>query len=327
MGYWLKRILNIMSLGILCKRYSIYYCCVCKKLVSKTHTSRDKFKDHIIVSFGWKKDKYDPRDLLYKHIYFFKGSIPEKVDLRQYAEKVGDQGNEGSCTGWAGRYLKGWYEKKQKDYPDNGLSARCIYNGAKAIGGYLNEEGAYPRDIMQFLKDYGTCTEERWPYIPNSETNVDPRTKIPLSDMSEWQIERYVRLETINEVLEALASGIPVYLGVLWHSNWILVGPNGKLPKGNGKIVGGHAILALGYDLKERRILFENSWSQLWGQMGYGWVLMDDLIEQEKDMDMWIVTDKEPINPPSPPEPSKYCKFLKQIDKMVHDEMNRVGCK
>ena len=250
--------------------------------------------------------------------------IPDRVDLREHAGPIRDQLNEGSCVGFAAMALKNWWEKIQGDYPERqgGISPRCCYNGAKWIGGYLNMEGAYLRDALRFLQKYGTVTEAEWPYTPRVDANVPPLSRVKEEQMEPWRIESYVRLESIDEVLEALASGVPVYIGTPWFTNWINIGRSGKLPPANYEIAGGHATLLLGYDLKEGRVIGQNSWGIQWGDRGFYYMLIDDLEKMAGDSDFWTIVDLEPPSPPAPPEPeptptAKICEYLAQAKKLI----------
>lgn len=327
MGYWLKRLLNILTLGLKFKPWSIYYCLECRKWVSRTHQRRGKFKYHRVYAFGWLKDPEDSRDLLWSRLFRVSKALPERVDLRLRGSPILDQGNEGACVGFAGAALKNWYELTQKDYPKEGkgLSPRCIYNLARALEGRLDEEGAYLRDALKGLKSFGTCTEAYWPYRPWVDSEVDPRERVPEEKAEPWRIKSYVRVMTVDEALQALASGLPVYAGVPWCSNWIAVGPSGKLPQGNMRIVGGHAILFLGYDLKEGRLLFQNSWGRYWGAGGYGWMLIEDLRLLQSYSDFWTIVDLEPSPHPPKPEP-KICRILSRMEEEIQRFKKAAGC-
>ena len=42
------------------------------------------------------------------------------------------------------------------------------------------------------------------------------------------------------------------------------------MPTRDDRMIGGHAVLAVGFDQKRKRILFRNSWGTKWGRKGYG---------------------------------------------------------
>jgi hypothetical protein len=183
-------------------------------------------------------------------------------------------------------------------------------------------EGAYLRDALRFLQKYGTVTEAEWPYTPRVDANVPPLSRVKEEQMEPWRIKSYVRLESIDEVLEALASGVPVYIGTPWFTNWINIGRSGKLPPANYEIAGGHATLLLGYDLKEGRVIGQNSWGIQWGDRGFYYMLIDDLEKMAGDSDFWTIVDLEPPSPPAPPEPepipaAKLCEYLAQAKKLI----------
>ncbi|MGQ9543700.1 MAG: C1 family peptidase [Candidatus Bathyarchaeia archaeon] len=314
----MRRILNLATLGLAYRRYSIYLCINCGRLVSRTHTRRKRFSNHRVVSFGWRKDPPDPRDLLWRRIFRAPPSIPERVDLTEYAGSVRDQGSEGSCVGQAGAALKDWHEKYQRGYPEGGLSSRCIYNGARALGGMLNGEGAYLRDALKFLQRYGTCREKQWPYRAGADATVDPRNRFKPEDLQPWQIETYVRINTADEILQALAAGKPAYAGVYWYNNWIVPGPDGKLPMPQGSPVGGHAILFLGYNKNEGWLLFQNSWGRIWGRSGYGKMPIKAVKQMQNECDFWTIVDKLGPGPGPSPEPEpEWRRILKRILELL----------
>lgn len=72
---------------------------------------------------------------------------------------------------------------------------------------------------------------------------------------------------------------------------------NGKvpMPKESEKTLGGHAICLVGYDDKARIIKFKNSWSEKWGDNGYGY-LSYKYIEKYM-LDAWSSVDIEDNNP------------------------------
>ena len=47
------------------------------------------------------------------------------------------------------------------------------------------------------------------------------------------------------------------------------------MPKKKERMIGGHAILAVGFDQKSERFIFRNSWGKKWGRDGYGSIPFD----------------------------------------------------
>jgi C1A family cysteine protease len=53
--------------------------------------------------------------------------------------------------------------------------------------------------------------------------------------------------------------------------------------------LGGHAVLAVGYDTRERRFLVRNSWGPAWGRHGYFTMPFDYLLDDSLSDDFWTV--------------------------------------
>lgn len=96
---------------------------------------------------------------------------------------------------------------------------------------------------------------------------------------------RYVRLdgrathaaEVLQRVKAFLAAGFPVAFGFALASS-IGDAPEISYPTSSDAILGGHAVLAVGYDDQLRirsdkgALLVRNSWGREWGDEGYGWL-------------------------------------------------------
>jgi hypothetical protein len=63
---------------------------------------------------GCRPDRYDPRDSIFEaRAHRFLGGIPPMIDMRNLCSPVRDQGQQGSCTGFAiGTGLREFLELK-----------------------------------------------------------------------------------------------------------------------------------------------------------------------------------------------------------------------
>ena len=93
-------------------------------------------------------------------------NLPGSIDHRPWMRKaVGDQGEERSCVGFALAAMKEWQEKREWGREIE-LSPRFIYEEARSIGGYVNDEGGTDlRSGMEALRRKGVCEEDFWPYV------------------------------------------------------------------------------------------------------------------------------------------------------------------
>lgn len=85
----------------------------------------------------------------------------------------------------------------------------------------------------------------------------------------------------IQDVIGALMSQGPVVLGINWYSG-MYNAPGGKL-RVSGNHVGGHAILAIGYNPSsqvfdgEETVILQNSWGRSWGIDGIAEITVEEL--------------------------------------------------
>jgi C1A family cysteine protease len=62
-----------------------------------------------------------------------------------------------------------------------------------------------------------------------------------------------------------------------------------NLPAPAEAVVGGHAVLAVGYDDTARRFIARNSWSAKWGQQGYFTIPYAYLMAGSLARDFWTI--------------------------------------
>jgi C1A family cysteine protease len=60
-------------------------------------------------------------------------------------------------------------------------------------------------------------------------------------------------------------------------------------PKLFERAEGGHAVLAVGYDLKKKMVLIKNSWGDNWGQDGYFWMPFKVIQNRNMSDDFWTI--------------------------------------
>jgi C1A family cysteine protease len=233
-----------------------------------------------------KKDRFDARDLPYRST---DSALRESVDLRIWASPVENQQHLGSCTGQA---VVGAYELLlNQKYPQlfEDLSRLFVYYNARLVGGnVLEDEGAYVRDAIKAVKNYGVCDEEVWPYIIEN-FDISP-TDISYEDAKSRNIKNYYRITKLTETLDALNRNYPVIFGTLVYDSFDRVSSkNGilNMPTEAENVQGGHAMCLVGYDIRQRLLLARNSFGKSWGLDGYCWIPFD--YAERNFMDMWVI--------------------------------------
>lgn len=230
-------------------------------------------------------DKVDWRDRYYN---FARSTLQEVVDMRSMASAVEQQSDLGSCTAQA---IVGAYELLTKrDYPDQyvELSRLFAYYNARLVGGVITEdEGAYIRDAIKAVSQYGICEEKLWPYkVENFAVEPTPEC---YADAKKRTIKKYYRIARLEDILDALNSGYPVVAGITVYSSFDRITTENsilQMPNDTEKELGAHAILLVGYDLARKLILARNSFGPKWGEQGYFWIPFDYVSQYLTDA--WI---------------------------------------
>jgi len=141
------------------------------------------------------------------------------------------------------------------------------------------DEGFTLNQVTAALKTYGIPPEDRMPYDFSQGSQQNPEPPARLKEMAlKHQRVSVVNLPgrdnvtRINNLIQALNSGIPIAIGIPWprFNNTYL---RNQEPEGYS----GHAITLVGYTSANGKIedvvfIFKNSWGPTWGEGGYGQV-------------------------------------------------------
>jgi len=244
--------------------------------------------------------------------------LPARIDLRQWAGPVQWQGGFNTCAAHVGACLVAYFAKRAHG-TDVSASRLFLYKVAKSFLQTDTGSGVYIRQVMGVLKLLGVPPEHYWPY-PDPGTLSRPRMSDPLLDAeptavcysvaADYRVITY-RLEDADQKPEDLLQVVKAHLSaripfafdfplyrLIAHAQ-----RTGRIPFPaiQEDCLTHHAVAAVGYDdtleigedikgaAKTRgAILIKNSWSDQWGESGYGW-LPYEFVLQRHTRDFWTL--------------------------------------
>ena len=238
--------------------------------------------------FGWVHQLPDQRDLKFKVTEPV--ALPNIVDLRPLCPPVYNQGNLGSCTANA---LAGAYEFEQmKQKEKYSVPARLfIYYNERVIEHTVKSDaGAIIRDGIKTMVSQGVCPESMWQYDENKFA-VKPPCKCYLTAKKN-EIKQYLSLsDSLPDIQQCLALGFPIVFGFTVYESFMSdqVAQTGimPMPKPDETVEGGHAIMAVGYDISKQALIIRNSWGTDWGLKGYFYMPFGYITTANLASDFW----------------------------------------
>ena len=161
-----------------------------------------------------------------------------------------------------------------------------LYKATRNLLHWTGDTGAFLRSTMGALVLFGVPPEEYWPYVV-ADFEKEP-SAFCYAFAQNFQAITYYRLDPagmakpalLTQIKTYLAAGLPSMFGFTVYSSYTQAAATGKIPwpTAGEKIVGGHAVVAVGYDDNQRikntsagalettgALLIRNSWGAGWG--------------------------------------------------------------
>ncbi|HWB95697.1 MAG TPA: C1 family peptidase [Bryobacteraceae bacterium] len=246
-----------------------------------------------VSRYGWVPDLPDQRDHLYAAPAATLSVLPPSVDLRSQCPAVYDQGQLGSCTANAiGAAIQ--FNQMKQGLQSFVPSRLFIYYNERVIEHTVNSDsGAQIRDGIKSVAKQGACREEpTWPYDISKFAEKPP--KAAYDEALHNKVLQYQRITHIaNQMKGCLASGYPFIFGFTVYESFESeeISKTGilQMPGSSEQVVGGHAVLAVGYSDASQRFIVRNSWGPDWGQKGYFTMPYAYLTNSDLADDFWTI--------------------------------------
>jgi hypothetical protein len=227
----------------------------------------------------------------------FRAFLPPSVDLSSRMPPPGDQGDAGTCTGFALVYgIRSYYAStlEGRDLSDtrNLPSPGYIMSFIKGYG------NASFMDVVDLLRK-GTVSVADYPYTENGKP---PPTRDIIARAHDFQVRglRRVNYNRLDDIKGQLARGNPVAV-ILWTDDAFQNYSGGTFNARGRATDDWHSIVVVGYDDRRQAFRLMNSWGNDWGDHGFMW-LSYDLVKIRVD-DAGVLDVAPPKRLPTPPPP------------------------
>jgi C1A family cysteine protease len=217
--------------------------------------------------------------------------LPNKVDLRDQFSIPFDQGELNSCTSFC---ISGAieYDLRLQNDPivlENGKrsyipSPLFIYYNERKIEGKIDKNApVFMRDGIKSVVKQGVCSMETWPY-DTEKFKIEPPQQA-YEEAKSCEVISYLKLDiNLEDLKNCLYERYPFVFGFHVPASFLddAVTNTGIMSNASQSEIrmGGHAVLAVGYDDDRNHFIVRNSNGPEWGDKGYFYMPFDFVLGQ-----------------------------------------------
>lgn len=225
--------------------------------------------------------------------------LPASVSLEDAAPTPGDQGQQGSCVGWAVAYAaRTIAEAKVQQLSPKQVIDRHVFSPSYVYNQIVDgdcDTGSMIHHALRLVERRGVPLLRDFPY---DDSTCSQPVRLRHDDLaSDYRIDGWRALTPPDArsghvpVRRALAMEHPVVIGMLLPDSffdtrsivrekglWMPLGQEYRTLNANPGAFYGHAMTVIGYDDQRFGGAFRliNSWGTDWGDKGYVWVRYED---------------------------------------------------
>ena len=234
-----------------------------------------------------KRDRPDERDFRFTP----KADPRPSADLRTYCAEVYYQLPLHSCSANAVCSALAFLGEKagRPIVPPSRLF--LYYNSRLLEGDTAADGGATIRNAIKAAAKPGLCPEPVWPYDAAQFASTPPASAysgITTRAASYFRIDR-----SLHALKSCIAEGFPFVLGIDMYQSSLTAQQTGQvdMPSANDALLGGHAVLAVGYDDGAQRFTVLNSLGATWGAQGYFTLPYAYFTDDKLSYDFWTIRE------------------------------------
>jgi C1A family cysteine protease len=223
--------------------------------------------------------------------------LPPAIDLRPLGPPAYNQGQMGSSVAQPLAAAIQFDQMRRNEPPFLPSRLFIYYNARRFAGDTSGDTGARLADAVRSVVELGVCPEDLWSYELDLLTAEPPEQCYAVA--AEHRFPGVVQIvSSLENVKRCLTDSIPVVFGLTVHNSFLNsdVSETGRvpLPGPDDPLIGGHAMLLVGYDDSQREFVVRNSWGRDWGVDGHCFIPYEYVLGADgSQTEFWA------LNPPS----------------------------
>lgn len=223
-------------------------------------------------------------------------ALPTSVDHRPKCPPVYDQGDLGSCTANASGGAVQFDQIKQGITNWTASRLFTYWNTRSLEGSTGQDSGGTIHDAVKAIATWGFAPETLWPYNIKKFTQKPPANVYATAKPNALTKMDYMSVaQDAYDMKHALANNMPIIIGFTVYESFESdsVAQTGIVPMPNTsteQVLGGHAVLIVGYDDTKGWWIVRNSWGADWGADGYFFAPYQMFLDPEMASDFWVIS-------------------------------------